>query len=79
MNTLSIDTQQRIFRTLGEGVVKVWSGMPPAIQHELFEAAVRAEGESLRPQLAIFLHGMHLRTTDAIKARAMPEPLMRSW
>ena len=71
---LAADVQQRIFRTLGEGVVKVWSGLPQPIQHELFEAAVLAEGEDVRGQLAVFLHDTHNRTTDALKARAMSEP-----
>ena len=74
MHTLAADVQQRVFRALGEGVVKLWSGLPQPIQHELFEAAVRAEGEGVRAQLAIFLHQTHQRTTDALKARAMPEP-----
>ena len=34
----------------------------------------KAEGEAARPKLAVFLHGTHARTTDALKARAMPEP-----
>ena len=74
MEMLTPDVQQRVFRTLGEGVVKIWSGLPQHIQHELFEAAVLAEGEAVRPQLAVFLHHTHARTTDALKARAMPEP-----
>jgi hypothetical protein len=35
---------------------------------------VTSQGESMRQQLAVFLHHEHPRTTDAIKARAMPEP-----
>jgi hypothetical protein len=74
MDALSAEAQERIFRTLGEAVVKCWSGLPQDIQHQLFEAAVLAEGEAARPKLAVFLHGTHARTTDALKARAMPEP-----
>ena len=74
MPELDLEIQQRVFRTLGEGVVKVWSGLPQPIQHELFEAAVLAEGESVRSQLAVFLHHTHHRTTDALKAHAMSEP-----
>ena len=44
------------------------------IEEHLFEAAVLSQGESTRQQLAVFLHEKHLRTTDALKARAMPEP-----
>ena len=32
------------------------------------------EGEAIRQQLAIYLHGKHIRATDAMHARAMPEP-----
>jgi hypothetical protein len=74
MEALPAEVQQRIFRTLGEGVVKCWSGLPKEIQHQLFEAAVQAEGEVVRPKLAVFLHGAHARTADGLKARAMPEP-----
>jgi hypothetical protein len=74
MDELPIAAKERIFRTLGEGVAKCWSGLPQGIQHQLFEAAVRAEGEAVRPALAIFLHHAHARTTDALKAHALPEP-----
>ena len=74
MQELDLEIQQRVFRTLGEGVVKVWSGLPQPIQQELFEAAVLAEGEDLRAQLAVFLHHSHHRTTDALKAHAIPVP-----
>jgi hypothetical protein len=74
MGVFAVDVQERIFRTLGEGVAKIWSGLPQPIQHELFEAAVLAEGEAVRNQLAVFLHHTHERTVDALKARAMPEP-----
>jgi hypothetical protein len=62
------------FLHVGEGVVKLWTGLPQQIQHELFEAAVLGEGEDVRSQLAIFLHHTHNRTTDALKAHAMAEP-----
>ena len=58
----------------GQAVVQVWSNLPQEIQQHLFEAAVLSQGESTRQQLAVFLHEKHLRTTDALKARAMPEP-----
>jgi hypothetical protein len=74
MPELDLEIQQRVFRTLGEGVVKVWSGLPQSIQQELFEAAVLAEGEAVRSQLAVFLHHTHHRTIDGLKAHAMTEP-----
>src|SRR5262245_22295343 len=74
MDLLPTAARERIFRTLGEGVAKCWSGLPQPIQQQLFEAAVRAEGESVRPTLAIFLHHTHARTTDALKDQAISEP-----
>jgi len=35
---------------------------------------LQAEGEGIRQQLAIFLHGKHARTVDTLHARATPEP-----
>ena len=66
-------SQELIFRALGEAVVKSWSKLPQAIQHDLFERAVLSHGESMRQQLAVFLHEQHSRTTDSIKARAILE------
>ena len=74
MDVLPTAAKERIFRTLGEGVTKCWSGLPQDIQQRLFEAAVLAEGEAMRPTLAVFLHHSHTRTTDALKAHAAPEP-----
>ena len=45
-----------------------------AIQQELFESAVRAEGEQMRESIAVFLHGEHDRTKSGVQARAMSEP-----
>lgn len=50
------------------------SGLPQAIQQELFESAVRAEGEQMRELIAVFLHGEHDRTKSGVQARAMTEP-----
>jgi hypothetical protein len=71
---LSADVEARIYRTLGQGVVQAWSGLPQDIQEELFEAAVKAVGEQMRETIAIFLHGQHDRTKSGLQARAMPEP-----
>jgi hypothetical protein len=62
-----------IFRALGEAVVRSWSKLPKAMQHDLFEQAVMSQGESVRQQLAVFLHERHTRTTDTLKARAILE------
>ena len=74
MTELTAETKEHVYRALGQAVVQIWSNLPQDIQQHLFEAAVLSQGESTRQQLAVFLHEKHLRTTDAIKARAMPEP-----
>ena len=74
MNELPAETKEQVYRALGQAVVQIWSNLPQDIQQHLFEAAVLSQGESTRQQLAVFLHEKHLRTTDAVKARAMPEP-----
>jgi hypothetical protein len=52
---------------LGQAVIESWGGLPQDIQHLLFEKAVVAghhdeRDESLREQLAAFLHDRHPRT-----------------
>jgi hypothetical protein len=68
------DTKELLFRALGEAVVRIWSELPQAVQQHLFEQAVMAQGESVRQELAVFLHDKHVRTSDAMRARAMLEP-----
>jgi hypothetical protein len=68
------EAQERIYRTLGQGVARAWSNLPQQIQQELFEAAVKAEGERMREPIAQFLHREHHRTKSGIQARAIPEP-----
>jgi hypothetical protein len=74
MDEFPVEAQQQVFGALGKAVVRIWSQLPQDIQHHLFEEAVTSQGESMRQQLAVFLHHTHPRTTDSIKARAMPEP-----
>lgn len=57
----------RYFLVLGAAAAELWSELPAALQHTLFERAVvlghRDErDESLREQLAKFLHDHHART-----------------
>ena len=52
----------------------IWSRLPQDVQHDLFEGAVASQGESMRQQIAVFLHEKHSRTSDSAKSRAMPEP-----
>jgi hypothetical protein len=65
---------EQLSRALGQAVAQCWSSLPQEIQHNLFEAAVTLEGETVRQRLAVYLHGKHERTVDTVQARAMPEP-----
>jgi hypothetical protein len=71
---LSVETAERLSRALGQAVARCWSSLPQEIQHNLFEAAVTSEGETIRQQLAVYLHGKHERTVETKQTRAMPEP-----
>ena len=57
----------RYFLVLGAATADLWSDLPQELQHSLFERAVvlghkRERDESLREQLAKFLHDHHART-----------------
>jgi hypothetical protein len=73
-NLPPIETEAEVIRALGHAVARYWSELPHDLQHGLFKEAVAFQGEPLRQQLAVFLHHRHSRTSDSIKARAMPEP-----
>jgi len=65
----------QLTRALGEAVIRIWSNLPQDVQNHLFQEAVRSQGESIRPQLAVFLHNKHPRTLDPLgKPREMTEP-----
>jgi hypothetical protein len=58
---------ERFVEALGLAALDLWSELPPAVQHGLFEQAVvrghkTERDESLREQLAQFLHAHHERT-----------------
>lgn len=60
---------ERYAVALGAAVIKVWGALPRDVQETLFEAAVVAghhseRDESLREQLAKFLHEQHPRTEN---------------
>jgi hypothetical protein len=74
VNELPSESQEKLFRALGQAVVKNWGQLPHDIQQHLFEAAVEPYDEFMRQQLAMFLHEKHPRTTDSMKARAISEP-----
>lgn len=65
---MSIDTRsERFSRILGETVIALWSELPHNVQHDLFERAVlmghaSEQDESLREELAQYLHHHHRRT-----------------
>jgi hypothetical protein len=66
---------EQLVSALGHAVVRLWSNLPKEVQHDLFEEAVKSHGESIRPQLAVFLHDKHPRTWDPLgKPREMTEP-----
>lgn len=60
------DIPARYFLILGAAAADLWSGLPPELQHALFERAVvlghqGESDESLREQMAKFLHDHHRR------------------
>ena len=72
--TSTIITDQ-VTRALGEAVIRIWSNLPQDVQDHLFKEAVASEGESIRSQLAVFLHDKHSRTADPLgDPREMKEP-----
>jgi hypothetical protein len=68
------EVDDRLFVALGRAASALWSDLPQEFQQRLFEEAVMFQGEALRQPLAIYLHDRHERTTDALKAEAVPEP-----
>jgi hypothetical protein len=66
------DAVDNLTNALGRAVVRHWSRLPHDIQRVLFEAA--AENDGVRQQLAVYLHGKHVRTLDALHAQATHEP-----
>jgi hypothetical protein len=64
------DRQDRYHAVLGAAAAELWSHLPHDLQHLLFERAVvlghqGERDESLREQLAKFLHDHHARTQHA--------------
>jgi hypothetical protein len=61
------DSIERFATVLGLAALDLWSELPQEVQHRLFEQAVlrghkTERDESLREQLAQFLHAHHERT-----------------
>lgn len=60
-------SNERYFLVLGAAALELWSSLPQELQETLFERAVvlghkGERDESLREQLAKFLHDHHPRT-----------------
>ena len=68
------DIAGRYFLVLGAAVADLWSELPQELQQQLFEHAIvlghqGEQDESLREQLAKFLHDHHERTVQAVPRR----------
>ncbi len=68
------DIAGRYFLVLGAAAADLWSELPQELQQQLFERAVLLghqgeQDESLREQLAQFLHDHHERTAHALSDR----------
>jgi hypothetical protein len=68
------DIAGRYFLVLGAAAADLWSELPQELQQQLFERAVALghqgeQDESLREQLAQFLHDHHDRTAQALPGR----------
>lgn len=66
----STEHEQALVQALGAAVIHVWGELPRDIQETLFEHAIvaghrSARDESLREQLAKYLHDHHERTQAA--------------
>jgi hypothetical protein len=74
MSPTTIITDQ-LTRAVGEAVIRIWSNLPQDVQDHLFREAVASQGDSIRSQLAVFLHAKHSRTADPLgNPREMKEP-----
>ena len=74
MDAIAHATSEELSRALGEAVVRIWGHLPNHLQNRLFREALNSHGGQMRPQLALFLHDKHPRTSAARKARAILEP-----
>jgi hypothetical protein len=74
-NTIPRVTVDQLRRALGEAVIRIWSNLPQDVQDHLFKEAVGSQGESIRAQLAVFLHEKHSGTSDPLgNPRETTEP-----
>src|SRR5258706_9342141 len=68
INPASSVITEQLTRALGEAVIRIWSNLPQEVQNHLFQEAVTSQGESIRSQLAVFLHDKHSRTGNPRQA-----------
>src|SRR3954452_22884862 len=66
MSPIDSITKEQLTRALGEAVIRIWSNLPKDVQDHLFKEAVASQGESIRSELAVFLHDKHSRTADPL-------------
>jgi hypothetical protein len=65
----------KLITALGKAVAARWGELPVGAQQTLFEAALESAGEGSREKLAIYLHGLHHRSSPGDKpGREVPEP-----
>jgi hypothetical protein len=75
INPASSVITEQLTRALGVAVIRIWSNLPQEVQNHLFQEAVTSQGESIRSQLAVFLHDKHSRTADPLgNPRQATEP-----
>ena len=65
-----MDNEGRFAPLMGHAAIHVWAELPREVQEKLFEHAIvighqSERDESLREQLAKFLHDRHIRTQIA--------------
>lgn len=72
--TSTHEISEQFSRALGDAVIRMWGDLPPEFQNRLFKEAIAAQDVRLRPQLAVFLHDKHPRTSSGRQARAILEP-----
>lgn len=68
------DSDNQFALALGTAVIRQWAELPQGVQHDLFEQAVlaahqQARDQSMREQLALFLHDHHPRTYNSHATR----------
>jgi hypothetical protein len=60
----------RFAQVLGHSALRLWAELPRDVQERLFEDAAGAD-ETLRHQLALYLHAHHPRTAHPPKPTAV--------